>query len=46
MTYEDEADEDADRLPEEIGDTVVQRDTGFAIDGAWGLPESIFLLKQ
>ena len=39
MADDDEADEDTDRPPEEIGDPVAQRDTGFAIDGAWGIVE-------
>ncbi len=46
MASEDEADEDADRPPEQIGGTVVQRDTGFAIDEARGLSEGVFVLKQ
>jgi len=45
MADDDEAHEDADRPPEEIGDKVAKRDAVFAVDGALGLNEGVVVQK-
>jgi hypothetical protein len=46
MAYEDEADENADGIPEEIDGTVAQRDSGFAVNGARCVREGDFFLSR
>src|SRR5665647_3584462 len=46
MEYHDEADEDADQAPQQVGDPELQDHTLLAIDGAGRLLEPVGLLQQ
>src|SRR5450759_1819027 len=46
MEYHDEADEDADGAPQQVGDPELQDHTLLAIDGAGRILESVGLLQQ
>src|ERR1035437_9267723 len=46
MEYHDEADEDADGAPQQVGDPELQDHTLLAIDGAGRLLEPVGLLQQ